>query len=101
METIAIVVGVVTGALAITGGAYKCYNELQNRPDRQQQRQNVVVQQRQATPPSPLLDKTIKQAIKQHIDQRNSDETDIDIKIHIETHQIQEKSNTDSLKERK
>lgn len=89
METIAIILGVVTGVGAITGAGYKCYQEMRNRPEQQ----IVIEQQVPATPPpSPVLDKIVKQAVKHHLEQYDSDtDTEIDIKIHIQTHNHEER----------
>jgi len=84
METVAIVVAVVTGVGAITGAGYKCYQETRNRPEHQ----IFIEQQVPPTPPSsPVLDAIIKDAVKHHMEQYDSDtDTEIDIKIHIQSH---------------
>lgn len=95
METIAIVVGVITGLAGITGASYKLYRDIQNR----QEPHEVVIRQPEnicpgkQTPPSPLLDKIVKKTIKRHMDQRDSDgsDTEIDINIRIQTHNNEEK----------
>lgn len=86
METIAIIVGVITGISAITGGGYKCYRDMRNR---NRPEQEIVVHEIQipvTPPPSPVLDKIVKQAMKHHMDQRDSDGSDTEIDIHINIH---------------
>lgn len=87
METIAIIVGVITGLGAITGTGYKCYRDIRNR---NRPEQEVVIQEVKVPttpPPSPVLDKIVKQAVKHHMEQYDSD-TDTDIDIHINIHTI-------------
>lgn len=90
METIAIVIGVITGVAGITGATYKCYRDIRNplqeivihEPDR--------IREVPATPPpSPVFDKIVKH----HMEQRDSDgsDTEIDIKIHIQSHNHEER----------
>jgi uncharacterized membrane protein YebE (DUF533 family) len=80
IETIAIVIGVATGLGAIGGFGYKLYNECY----RPQQAQEIHVNTEASTPPSPMLDRVIKDAVKHHLDGCDSDEdTEIEIKIHV------------------
>ncbi len=91
METIAIVVGVITGVAGITGATYKCYQEMQNRPQQQEiiihEPDRIMREVPPTPPPSPVIDRIIKQAVKKHMDQVDSDgsDTEIDIRIHIHT----------------
>lgn len=92
METIAIIVGVITGIGAITGGGYKCYRDVRNRNRPEQEIVVHEVQTPVTPPPSPILDKIVKQAVKHHLEQYDSDtDTEIDIKIHIQTHNKEER----------
>ncbi len=80
IETIAIIVGVVTGAGAIGGAGYKLYRECYHRPQ-----QEITINNQSHTPPSPMLDRVIKDAVKHHLENYDSD-SDTEIKINIHTH---------------
>lgn len=86
MEAVYITVAIVTGLAGIGGVTYKCT---------QQQRNVQRVEVNHPQPPSPLLEHIIKETIE---NQRNSDETEIDIKIHIQNHN-QEKYDNFKTKE--
>lgn len=93
IETIAIVVGVVTGVGAIGGAGYKLYREC-NRPQ-----QEITINNETHTPPSPMLDRVIKDAVKhhlEHIDNDSDTEIDIHINIHSPTNHKERDSNGNS-----
>lgn len=99
METIAIIVGVITGISAITGGGYKCYRDIRNRNRPEQEIAVHEIQTSVTPPPSPVLDKIVKQAMKHHMGQYDSD-TDTEIDIHINIHTSNHDENLGKLKDK-
>lgn len=79
MEAVYITVAVLTGIAGLGGLTYKCRQNIQCNNN-----QRITV----ATPTpcnSPThLEYIVKEVIEHNMSPRNSDETDIDIKIHIE-----------------
>lgn len=80
MEAVYITVAVLTGVAGLGGLTYKCRQNIQCN----NQEQRITV-----TAPTPCnsptnLDHIVKEVLEQNLSPRNSDETDIDIKIHIE-----------------
>lgn len=88
--TLAIVVGVVTGVSAIGLGGYKLYRECNN-PIQQE----IVINNATHTPPSPVIDRVIKDVVKHHLEHVDND-PDTEIDIHINIHSPKERDSNGS-----